>query len=238
MTDIVKQETGVVQNWTDDQKLEAQTIQHRLEVTLDEIQERQDGLEKNFAQLGTDLLKVQQQKFWILYGEYRSYNAWLKSVEPRIRKGRSQLYAVKTIAETLLPYAGEEDLVEMGVSKASALASAVKKSGKPPSDKLLNEAKDDKVTVEKLGELIAESYGARDEGEKGTWYSLGGVFYNPEEKAEFLRAVAVACKIDPVLPYVIEKWEDATAPQKKEILWRMSSTLLAEYESQVEKGTA
>ena len=111
-----------VQNWTEQQKLEADVIQHRLEVTLDEIQVAQDGLEKNFAQLGSDLLKVQQSKFWILYGDFKSYNKWQESIESRVRKGRSQLYAVKTIAEALLPYTGEEDLVEMGVSKASALA--------------------------------------------------------------------------------------------------------------------
>lgn len=228
-----------IQNWTADDKLLAQTIQHRLEVTLDEIQVAQDGLEKNFAQLGSDLLKVQQSKFWILYGTYKSYNDWQKSIESRVRKGRSQLYAVKTIAEALLPYTGEDDLVEMGVSKASALASAIKKSGgKRPTDKLLNEAKDQKVTVEKLGELIADSYGARDESEVGTWFALGGIFFSADEKAEFLRAVRVACKIDPVLPYIIDKWEDATAPQKKEVLWRMSSTFLAEYEPQVEKGIA
>jgi hypothetical protein len=48
----------------------------------------------------------------------------------------------------------------------------------------------------------------------------------------------VACKIDPPLSYVIEDWGDATASQKKEVLWRMTSTFLAEYEPQVEKGIA
>jgi hypothetical protein len=228
-----------VQNWTDEQKLEADVIQQRLEVTLSEIQERQDGLEKNFAQLGNDLLKIQHSKFWILYGDYKSYNQWLKSIEPRVRKGRSQLYAVKTIAEKLLPFADEDEIVEMGVSKASALATAIKNSGgKAPPDKLLKDAKNPDVTVEELGQLIADNYGLRDELEVGVWLALGGVFFSSEEKAEFQRAIAVACKIDPPLSYVIEEWGDATAAQKKEVLWRMTSSFLAEYESQVEKGIA
>ena len=228
-----------VQNWTDVEKAEGAAIKQRLDTTLDEIQQSQDVLEKNFAQLGNDLLKIQRKKYWILYGNFRSYNDWQASIEPRVRKGRSQLYSIKTIAEKLLPFTEEADIVEMGVSKASALAAAIKQSGgKAPPDKLLNEAKDPDITVEKLGQLIADNYGLRDELEIGIWYALGGLFFSPEEKAEWLRALKVACKIDPPLSYVIEDWGDATASQKKEVLWRMTSTFLAEYEPQVEKGIA
>lgn len=228
-----------VQNWTDEQKSEAKAIQDRMTTTLDEIQVAQDSLEKNFVQLGSDLVSVQKNKFWILYGDFRSYNAWQQSIEPRVKKGRSQLYALKTIAETLLPYAGEEDLIEMGVSKASALAQAVKNSGgKAPADALLKDAKNPKNTVEDLSAKIAEAYGVRQLEDKGVYFNLHGVFFEESEKAEFLRAVEVACKTDPPLPYVITKWEDASAPQKKEVLWRWYASYLAEKETEVRQGIA
>lgn len=221
-----------VQKWTLEEKEAAAQTNKELNSLLDDIQSREKELDSDFVKLGTLVNEVQGKKYWLLYGDYRSFNAWLKSIEPKVNKGRSRIYASLGIAKQLLPYIAPKELENMGISKASALATAVKKSGKPPADELLNAIKDKKTTLEQTHELIADNYGARDEFEMGIWYNLHGVYMSLEEKEEFERCVAVACKSDPPLPYLIS-WQDATAPQRKEILWRLVATFLADQEAEV-----
>lgn len=223
--------TGIVEKFTDDEKVVAATARKEIEEIVERIASRQKELESNFVTIGVLLDAVRSNKFWLLW-EFRSYGDFQKSIESRIKKGRSQLYACSSIAKQLLPYIAPKELEDIGISKASALASAVKKSGKPPADELLNAIKDKKTTLEQTHELIADNYGARDEFEMGIWYSLAGVYFSPEEKEEFERAVSVACKSDPPLPYLVS-WNDATAPQRKEILWRLVATFLADQEAEV-----
>lgn len=223
--------TGLLEKpFTEEQKQEAAQIKKELSTVLDEIHSQEQKLETNFVKVGAMLEAVREKKFWLLpeWGTFKSYNAFLESIAPKVGKGRTRLYACAGIAKQLLPYIPPEELTDIGISKASALASAVKRSGKKPSDDLLTAAKNPNTTLQQVQELIADDYGARDEGEKGVWFSLVGVFFSPEEKEEFERAVGAACQADPPLQYHV-KWEDATAGQRKEILWRWIATFLAEH---------
>jgi hypothetical protein len=58
---------------------------------------------------------------------------------------------------------------------------------------------------------------------------------NAEEKAEFERAIRTACMDDPALP-MLDKWSDNSASHiRKEILWRWTSSYLADKEPDVLK---
>jgi hypothetical protein len=217
--------------FTPEQKSEAAQLKENLDIVLNEIQSSQKKLDSDFVKLGTMLAEVQTKKYWLEYG-FKSYNKFIESVEGKVDKGRSRLYACAAIATQLLPVMSEEELSQVGISKASALASQVKKTGKAPSDDLLSKAKDSKVSVEQFKEELGNHFGGRDEFEKGVYFDLGGVFFSPEERAEFERGVETACKADPPLEYLVN-WHDAAAPQKKEILWRWVATFLADQEAEV-----
>lgn len=217
--------------FTPEQKTEAAQLRENLDQVLTEIQASQKKIDTDFVKLGTMLAEVQTKKYWLEYG-FKSYSKFIESVESRVDKGRSRLYACCAIAQQLLPVMSEEELSQVGISKASALASQVKKSGKTPTDDLLAKAKDSKVTVEQFKEELGNHFGGRDEFEKGVYFDLGGVFFSPEERSEFERGVETACKSDPPLEYLV-KWHDASAPQKKEILWRWVATFLADQEALV-----
>ncbi len=215
--------------FTPEQKSEAAQLKENLDLVLDEIETSQKKLDTDFVKLGTMLAEVQTKKYWIEYG-HKSYNSFIKTIEPKVNKGRSQLYACAAIAQQLLPIMDEEDLIMTGISKASALASQVKKTGKAP-DELIAKAKDPKVTVDQFKEELGNHFGGRDEFEMGTWYPLEGVFFSPEEKAEFERAVSVACKTDPPLKNLVT-WRNASAPDRKDILQRWIMTFLSTYEAE------
>ncbi len=221
-----------IQQWTPQDKQEAAKIKLELDRVLDSIKINEQQLDADFVKVGTLLEETREHKFWLLWGNHKSFNSFLESIAPMVGKGRTRLYACAGIAKQLLPYLPPEDLTNIGISKASALASAVKKSGKKPSDELLTAAKDPNTTLQQVQELIADDYGARDLGEQGTWYSLAGVFFSAGEKEEFERAVSVACKTDPALPNVID-WHDATAGSRKEVLQRFIREFLGTYEAEV-----
>jgi len=223
----------IVQNWTTEQKKEAATVKLELDRVLDSIKINEQQLDADFVKVGTLLEEARENKFWLLWGNHKSFNSFLESIAPMVGKGRTRLYACAGIAKQLLPYIPPEDLTNIGISKASALASAVKKSGKKPSDELLTAAKDPNTTLQQVQELIADNYGARDEGEKGIWMSLAGVFFSNGEREEFYRAVSVACRVDPPLQIVVTDWNETAAPTRKEILTRWIREFLATYEPEV-----
>lgn len=214
-----------------DEKKEISQLKVNLYEELKNEKTHGEALETCRVKLGMLLNDVQDKKVWGDWG-FKSYGDFLESIAPMVHKGRTSLYNYADVSRQLLPYISPEELPEVGITKARALASAVKKnSGKRPSDTLLNAAKSPAISVGEMISLIQDNYGARDEGEKGTWMELSGVFFNDEEKDEFYRAVETACKTDPPLKFIIKDWNEAAAPSRKEILWRWVASYLAENEA-------
>lgn len=214
------------------EKQAAAQFKKELDAVLDGISLKEHGLDTDYVKVGTMLEKVREDKLWSFWG-HRSYGTFIESVAGKVGKGRTRLYQCSKVARELLPYIPPEELADVGISKASVLASAVKNSGgKRPNDALINAAKSPKITVQQMSEMIADVYGARDEGEKGIWYGLNGVFFDDSEKEEFERAVAVACQTDPKLPQVID-WHDAPAPLRKQVLQKFIMEYLGTYEGEV-----
>lgn len=225
MTDLATRPD--IRNFTPEEKAAAEKTRTELDVVLSSIEGQQKQLEMDFVKLGSLLSRTSDLKLWIQW-DFKSYNSFLESIEPRVNKGRTQLYACCKIAAQLLPVMSEEDLITTGISKASALASAVKKSGKVPSDALLASAKDPAVTTQKLEEMIGGELGSRDDIEVGTWYSLVGVFFSESEREEFERIVKRACHVDPPLKHEIN-WRDASAVDRKEVLQRLTAEFWSTY---------
>jgi hypothetical protein len=213
----------------------ASQVKQELDKTVSEIQAQEKGLETNFVKLGTVIEEIREKKLW-LFWDHRSFNDFLETVAPKIGKGRSRLYACAGICKQLLPYLAPEELSDIGITKASAIAAAVKSSGKAPSDKLLVEAQKPETTLDQLNNLIAGDFGARSYDEEGDWFALSGIFMSEEEKAVFTRGIRCACKTDPPLSFMIDKWQDASAPQRKEVLFRWIMEFLGTYEPETEKG--
>lgn len=225
---VVVENAAQVERSADEQK-EITQLKKNLYEELSNEKTHGDALETCRVKIGIFLNDVQDKKIWKDWG-FESYGSFLDSIAPMVHKGRTSLYNYASMAKELLPYISPEELPEVGITKGRALASAVKKAGKRPSDTLLNAAKSPAISVQEMTQLIQDNFGARDEFEKGTWFSLAGVFFSPEEKEEFLRTVKLASKIDPVLAYTITDWQDASAPQRKEILWRLCAEFLSTHE--------
>jgi hypothetical protein len=232
---MVTQTEGIIENFTAEDKQAAAQTRKELLTVLDNINTRQDSLEKDFVNLGTLLEDIRKRKYWLLW-DFKGWDSFIKSLEGKIKKGRSQLYNCAGIARDLLPYIPPDDLRDIGITKASALRTAVKNTGKRPSDDLVDSLKS--VKVEEAAELIADDFGFRYEGApKGDWFNLVGTDFDAEERAEFLRACSIACRVDPALPYVVTNWQDATSHQRKEILFRFIREFIATWGPEVERGS-
>jgi hypothetical protein len=215
----------------------ANKIQVELMKLLTDIDSQEAKLDHAFVKLGVMLDNVRADKLWEPLG-YDGYNAFIKVLAEKFpNAGRTKLYACARIADTLLDHAKAEDIESMGMSKASKLASAIKKSdGKKPSDSLLQKAKDSKVTVQELDRQIADEYQFKIEFENGSWVDLSGVYMNPEEKEEFNRGVRVACLVDPPVNPVLENWQDNSSSHlRKDVLFRWVREFLATYEPEVNR---
>jgi hypothetical protein len=186
----------------------ANRLQVELMKLLTDIDSQEAKLDKDFVRLGVMLQDVKTNKLWEPLG-HAGYNAFIKSLAEKFQyAGRTKLYASANIAEQLLDIAAPQDVVEMGMSKASKLASARKKAdGKKPTDELLQKARDPQVTVQEFDKQIAGEYEFKNEFETGAWVDLAGCYMTAEEKAEFERAIRTACLDDPPLP-MHDKWND------------------------------
>ena len=216
-----------VRNFTPEEKEAAAQTRSELDKVLGSIEGQQKQLETDFVKLGALLTKIQENALWLLW-EFKSYNKFLKSIEPKVMKGRTHLYACSKIAAQLLPHMSEEELLSTGITKASALAAAVKQSGKRPSDELIAKAKDPAITAEKFDQFIGGELGTRDDYEEGTWYALQGVFFTESEREEFDRIIKLACHVDPPLKQEVN-WREATAGDRKTLLQKLMMEFYSTY---------
>jgi hypothetical protein len=174
----------------------------RVDLLLDDSRATQEHLARNFIQIGIALLEVDKSRAWTLRA--KSSDQYIKDCEGRFGRGRTALYAYKSVAENLLPHMPEQKLVEIGISKAQPLATFVKNSGKKPPAKLLAAAENPKVGVEEFRASIAETL--HEKPESGKWYEfLSGFYVSAEEKAEFERAIQAA-KAQIELPENCSEW--------------------------------
>lgn len=189
---------------------------------LEDIRDNELGLAANYARLGAVLFDVRKNRYYEGWG-YHSFGSYISDLADRVRKERSQLYAYISVAEKLLPFMPEHQLVAMGISKAEQLKRFVQQSGLRPSQTLLDAALDEKVTIKGLREEVFKEL-RQEPDPKGKYYDFGGFYLLPDEKSEIDFAFQLAKRIDPIIPHDVPEHS-----QRKEIVLRLCREFIAEY---------
>lgn len=212
-------------------KGEATWAKQAVDSLLIQIHSSESILRRDFAQLGTLLLRIRTKKYWQEWG-FQSFGAYIDSIETKISKGRTQLYGYISVADKLLPFISGEDLSNIGIAKATLLAQHVGKTGKAPSDSAISLAQNPLITADELKATLFSSENP-ESGQLGKYWDWGGSYVTVDERLEIERAFDCAKKVDPIIP---NNWPEHI--QRKEIMLRLSREFLATYEALVEKGIA
>lgn len=164
---------------------------------LSQISAHELRLAKSYARLGGLLREVKNQQYWIAYG-YDRFSTYLEFVRTKIGRERSQVYAILSVAETLLPLMSESSLEAVGISKAHELRRLVKEGGNVETEIL----DPDNQTEDTAGSVRIMDYASRPgvtakqlrvkvnellhihEDVKGSWLDLGGLYATEDERQE------------------------------------------------------
>lgn len=190
---------------------------------LEDIRDNELGLAANYARLGAVLFDVRKNRYYPDWG-FPSFGSYIASLADRVQKERSQLYAYISVAEKLLPFMPEHQLVAMGISKAEQLKRFVQQSGLRPTQTLLDSALDENVTIKGLREEVFKEL-RQEPDPKGRWFDVGGFYLLADEKAEVDLAIRMAKMIDPLIPHDIP-----AHMQMKEVVLRWSREFIATWQ--------
>ena len=221
---------SIVERISDEERLSAEETAKEINELLDAIKNDEIDLARNFARLGTTLIKIRAKKFWLLWG-FSNFSQYIESIRERVGKGRTQLYSCVSVAEKLLPFVTETELSEIGITKSGELARAVR-NGSPITKELIAHARDPKTTIESLRAELFENKVNPSEP-RGIYFDFGGAYLSSDEKAEIMRAFDVACRVDPVIDQALPEHA-----RRKEVFLRWAREFLATYEALVNKGEA
>lgn len=220
----------VLQAYTPEQKAAAAAALAKVDELADAVGGHVIGLEANFVRLGSAMHEVYRHQYWMV-GGHGSFGKYLKSLEPRVKRGRTQLYHCLGVVQDLLPFITEEDLTEIGITKAIVLRKAFANGGGDAATEaaLLLQAKT--ATKEELEELVGDK--SEDDDGPGKWMSFGGARYTDEERAEFMRAVNITLRTDPPIDIggTVKKWSEVPPQAKKEVLFRWLAGFVVEAEN-------
>ena len=152
-------------------------------------------LSKSYARLGSKLKEMKAQQYWMSLG-YERFSSYLEFIRGKIGRERSQVYAILSVAETLLPLLTEGQLEAVGISKAHELKRLVKEGGNveatlpqteaekdEPSVRIMDYAADPKVTAKQLRVKVNELLHVTEDVQ-GLWYDPQGFYITPDERKE------------------------------------------------------
>ena len=205
-----------------EEREEADWLNDEVEVVAENIKIGEQLISSNWVKLGTLVHKIRQKKYWEYFG-YHSFGSYVANLEPKINKKRSQVYLCIGVAEALTPHIHEEQLVEMGISKANELSKYTKQSGKLVPDDLLASALNPDKDVEEIRSEVAALLHSTVI-EKGKWYDIGGFYVSDEEKQLIEDTIELAKRIDPVISHELPEHA-----QRKEVILRFVYEFQATY---------
>jgi hypothetical protein len=175
----------------------AKVVEEKIDALLSSINTHELGLASSYARLGALLQEVRTEGYWMAYG-FSKFSDYLESIRKKIRRKRSQMYAIIGVAETLLPVMSEEKLEEVGITKAYELRRLVKE-GRRPSLQILDPDNDTddlsktisiedfaarrSTTAARLRVVVNEALHIKEEPH-GPWMELGGFYAWSDEKEE------------------------------------------------------
>lgn len=195
------------------ERAKSEALLRRVDAIIQGVVEKEASLQRDYVDVGVVLIDVRDAKAWMIR-DFHSFEAYLKDISGKLRKGRTQLYGYASVAERLLPSVSKEDLIEMGVTAASILAQMVKITKKSPSKELVEIAKTRKE--DELRFEVAKFSGLRATSDSGEYFHLGEVYFEDGELEEFMRAVKVAAEQNKI--ECPREWKDIPPRTKKVIL--------------------
>jgi hypothetical protein len=207
--------------------LESEELQQQIEDTTEAILEGNALFVSGFARLGYLLNIVRQKKYWQDWG-HSSFGSYIKEIETRVKRGRSQIYSAISVADRLLPYTDEATLEKIGISKATELAKMIKFTGAAPSDSALRLAENPLIEIEEFKAFLHEENHVQKLDDKGKFFDLKGFYCTPEERQEIEYVFDLAAKIDPPIPQETSEWE-----RRKEIIFRLIREFRGTYEQEI-----
>jgi hypothetical protein len=211
MTEVVIQECDV-----------ASQIRREIEQVAAAIKTNEQVLDSNWVYLGCLTHKVRTNKYWQNYG-HRSFGAYIATLAPKVEKERSQIYLYTTVAEKLLPQISENDLVNMGATKANELKKYVVESGKLVPQELIDLALNPNKKIDEVKAAVADSLNRTPET-KGKWFEIKGFYVSEEEQILLEDTLELAKNIDPVIPHDIPDHV-----QRKEAVLRLAMEFQSTY---------
>ena len=168
-----------------------------IDTLLGQINTHELRLARSYARLGAALKEVKVEQYWISYG-YDRFSSYLESIWTTIGKKRSQVYAILSVSETLLPVMTESELEDVGITKAYELQRLVKGGGRVDAEitdpdnqtddifgtvQLLDYASRPGVTAALLRVKVNEQLHVH-ENPPGLWYELPGFYATTDERKE------------------------------------------------------
>lgn len=209
----------VLPPFTEDQQREAVKLQGEIAVYLASNREHKAGLESNFVEIGSRLSAIRTKRYWLVW-QFRNFSQYMKSLD-----SRTQNYHCLGVARDLLPLVSKEELVKIGISKASVLRAMVK-GGKFLSPELIAMARD--KTKEELEGAVDKELGLVEDG-PGTWFSFGGAKMEDAERTEFLRTMNLAVRAADLGGEEITNWQEVPSLRKKHIFQTLCAEFIAGY---------
>lgn len=168
-----------------------------IDALLGQISAHELRLAKSYARLGGLLREVKNQQFWMTYG-YDRFSSYLEFVRNKIGRERSQVYAILSVAEALLPLMSESELEAVGITRAHELRRLVGQGGNvhaeilDPDDQtedtcgsvqIMDYASRPGVTAKQLRVKVNELLHIHEDVQ-GLWLDLAGFYATPDERKE------------------------------------------------------
>lgn len=172
--------------------------QAEIDDILNSISAHELRLAKSYARLGSKLKEMKSNFYWMSLG-YNRFSEYLEFIRGRIGRERSQVYAILSVAETLLPAMTEEQLETVGITKAHELRRLVNHGGSLEATfgvaimagdaswgeevRIMDYAADPKVTAKQLRVKVNEILHVHEDV-GGLWYDPQGFYATTDERKE------------------------------------------------------
>jgi hypothetical protein len=152
-------------------------------------------LAKSYARLGSKLKEMKANFYWMSLG-YERFSSYLEFIRGKIGRERSQVYAILSVAEALLPAMTEEQLETVGITRAHELRRLLKEGGtlqarildpeggETPTDvRIMDYAARPGVTAKQLRVKVNELLHVTEDV-PGLWFDVGGFYATADERKE------------------------------------------------------
>ena len=210
---------------TKEDQIEAQKISQEIDSVSSNIRSNEQSADSGWVKLGSLVSTVRQKKYWHSYG-FHSFGSYVVSLEPKVKRKRSQVYLCVGVIEKLENQIPLADLEKMGISKAYELKKYATESGKIVPEDLIKTALDPETDLTELKATVADAL-HKSPDEKGTWFDFGGFYVTPDEKQQIEDIVELAKSVDPAIPHNIPEHVI-----RKEVFMRLIMEFQATYAGQ------